>query len=223
MPTGNWRLAQIPEVQGALASVDPQDGAIVALTGGFDFDLSNYNRATQAKRQPGSAFKPFVYSAALANGFTPATIVNDSPPDVGYQAELERVWKPENFGGKYFGLVSMRFALQESLNAVSIRMTKEIGVPTVAEHVRRFGFDDDAVPNNLSLALGAGGVAPLDLVTGYATFANGGYRVQNYVIDRIADANGEVLYDANPAFACPDCGKPRGERNPARRARRRRS
>ncbi len=139
---GNWRLAQIPEVQGALASVDPQDGAIVALTGGFDFDLSKYNRATQAKRQPGSAFKPFVYSAALANGFTPATIVNDSPPDVGYQAELERVWKPENFGGKYFGLVSMRFALQESLNAVSIRMTKEIGVPTVAEHVRRFGFDE---------------------------------------------------------------------------------
>ncbi len=207
---GNWRLAQIPEVQGALASVDPQDGAIVALTGGFDFDLSKYNRATQAKRQPGSAFKPFVYSAALANGFTPATIVNDSPPDVGYQAELERVWKPENFGGKYFGLVSMRFALQESLNAVSIRMTKDMGVPTAAEHIRRFGFDDDAVPNNLSLALGAGGVAPLDLVTGYATFANGGYRVQNYVIDRIADANGEVLYAATPAFACPDCDNPAG-------------
>jgi penicillin-binding protein 1A len=206
--TGTWRLAQIPEVQGALASVDPQDGAIVALTGGFDFFLSNYNRATQAKRQPGSAFKPFVYSAALANGFTAATIVNDSPPDVGYQAELERVWRPENFGGKYFGLVSLRFALQESLNAVSIRMTKDLGVPTVAEHVRRFGFDDDAVPNNLALSLGAGGVAPLDLVTGYATFANGGYRVEHHFIDRIANANGEVLYEARPAFACPDCEQP---------------
>jgi penicillin-binding protein 1A len=205
---GGWRLAQIPEVQGALASVDPTDGAIVALTGGFDFFLSNYNRATQAKRPPGPSFTPFVYTAALANGFTPATIVNDSPPDVGYQAELERVWKPENFGGKYFGLVSVRSALQRSLNAVSIRMTKEIGVSTAVEHVHRFGFDDVAVPNNLSLALGSGGVAPLDLVTGYAAFANGGYRVENYFIDRIADANGEVLYEANPAYVCPDCGKP---------------
>jgi penicillin-binding protein 1A len=205
---GSWRLAQIPEVQGALASVDPQDGSIVALTGGFDFFLSNYNRATQAKRQPGSAFKPFVYSAALAHGFTAATIVNDSPPDVGYQAELERVWKPENFGGAYFGLVSVRVALEKSLNAVSIRMTKELGVPTVAEHVQRFGFDDVAVPNNLSLALGAGGVAPLDLVTGYATFANGGYRVGHHFIDRIANANGDVLYEARPAFACPDCEQP---------------
>jgi penicillin-binding protein 1A len=206
--TGSWRLAQVPEVQGALASVDPQDGSVVALTGGYDFFLSNYNRATQAKRQPGSAFKPFVYSAALANGFTTASIVNDSPPDVGYQAELERVWKPENFGGKYFGLVSVRFALQESLNAVSIRMTKEIGVPTVAEHVRRFGFDDVAVPNNLSLALGAGNVAPLDLVTGYATFANGGYRVEHHFIDRITDASGEVIFEANPLFVCRDCDKP---------------
>jgi len=205
---GNWRLAQIPEVQGALASVDPQDGAVVALTGGFDFVLSKYNRATQAKRQPGSAFKPFVYSAALANGFTAATIVNDSPPDVGYQAELERVWKPENFAGEYFGLVSVRFALQKSLNAVSIRMTKEMGVPTAAAYVRRFGFDGDAVPNNLALALGAGGVAPLDLVTGYAAFANGGYRVENRFIDRITDANGEILYEAHPAVACPGCGNP---------------
>jgi penicillin-binding protein 1A len=204
---GNWRLAQIPEVQGALASVDPQDGALVALTGGFDFFLSNYNRATQAKRQPGSSFKPFVYSAALANGFTAATIVNDSPPEVGYQAELERVWKPENFGGKYYGLVPVRFALQRSLNAVSIRMTREIGVSTAVEYIQRFGFDDVAVPNNASLALGGGNVAPLDLVTGYAVFANGGYRVEHHFIERITDANGEVLFEANPVFVCADCGK----------------
>ncbi len=205
---GHWRLAQIPEVEGAFASVDPLDGGLVALTGGFDFFLSNYNRATQAKRQPGSSFKPFVYSAALQNGFTPATIVNDSPPEGEYQAELERVWRPENFNNEYFGFVSLRFALQESLNAVSIRITKAMGVPTVARYARKFGFDDTAIPNNLSIALGAGGVAPLDLVTGYATFANGGYRVDHYFIQRIANAAGEVVYEAKPAFVCADCGQP---------------
>jgi penicillin-binding protein 1A len=205
---GHWRLAQVPEVQGALASVDPLDGAVVALTGGFDFYLSNFNRATQAARQPGSAFKPFVYSAALENGYTAATIVNDSPLVEGYQEELERVWRPENFGGNYYGFVSLRYALQRSLNSVSIRITKDMGVPRAASYVRRFGLGETAVPNNLSLALGAGGIAPLDLVTAYAVFANGGYRVENYVIDRIEDANGEVLYTASPAFACADCGKP---------------
>ena len=203
---GNWRLAQIPEVEGAFASVDPQDGALVALAGGFDFFLSNYNRATQARRQPGSSFKPFVYSAALQNGFTAATIVNDSPPEGEYQAELERVWRPENFAGKYYGLVSLRFALQHSLNAVSIRITKAMGVPTVARYARKFGFDDTAIPNNLSIALGAGGVAPLDLVTGYATFANGGYRVEHHFIERITDAGGDVIYEADPTFVCADCG-----------------
>jgi penicillin-binding protein 1A len=205
---GHWRLAQIPEVEGAFASVDPLDGGLVALTGGFDFYLSNYNRATQAKRQPGSSFKPFVYSAALQNGFTPATIVNDSPPEGEYQAELERVWRPENFNNEYFGFVSLRFALQHSLNAVSIRIAKAMGVPTVARYARKFGFDDTAVPNNLSIALGAGGIAPLDLVTGYATFANGGYRVDHYVIQRIANATGEVVFEARPAFVCADCGQP---------------
>ncbi|HVS24831.1 MAG TPA: PBP1A family penicillin-binding protein [Gammaproteobacteria bacterium] len=203
---GNWRLAQVPEVEGAFASVDPQDGAVVSLAGGFDFFLSNYNRATQARRQPGSSFKPFVYSAALQNGFTAATIVNDSPVAGEYQAELERVWRPENFGGKYYGFVSLRFALQHSLNSVSIRIAKAVGVPTVVRYVRKFGFDDTAIPNNESIALGAGGVAPLDLVTGYATFANGGYRVEHHFIERIADANGDVLYEADPAFVCADCG-----------------
>jgi penicillin-binding protein 1A len=207
MPDGHWRLAQIPEVQGAFVSIDPFDGAVVALNGGFDFYLNNFNRATQARRQPGSSFKPFVYSAGLEHGFTPATVVNDSPPDVGYQPELEKVWKPENFGGKYHGDTRLRIALKESMNAVSIRLLQRIGVPTAVEYVHRFGFDDAAVPNNLSLALGAGNVAPLDLVAGYAVFANGGYRVKPYFIDRVTMADGELIYAAHP-LTCPDCNTP---------------
>ncbi|HVY64952.1 MAG TPA: PBP1A family penicillin-binding protein [Gammaproteobacteria bacterium] len=202
-----WRLAQIPEVQGAFVSIDPFDGAIVALNGGFDFFLNNFNRATQSRRQPGSSFKPFVYSAGLDHGFTPATIVTDAPPDVGYQPALERVWKPENFGGKYHGDVRLRVALRESMNAVSIRLLQRVGVPTAVEHVRRFGFDATAVPENLSLALGAGGVAPVDLAAGYAVFANGGYRVNPYFIDRVALANGELIYAAEPHI-CPECNTP---------------
>jgi penicillin-binding protein 1A len=204
---GGWRLAQIPDVQGAFVSIDPFDGAIVALNGGFDFFLNNFNRATQTQRQPGSSFKPFVYSAAFENGFTPATVVIDAPPDVGYQASLERVWRPENFGGKYFGPSRLREALIESMNAVSIRILQNIGVPTAVAHVKRFGFDDTAVPNNLSLALGAGGVAPVDLVAGYAAFANGGYRIAPYFIDRVTTADGELLYAAQPLI-CAECNTP---------------
>ena len=185
-------------------SVDPQDGAVVALTGGFDFFLSNYNRAVQARRQPGSAFKPFVYSAALDNGFNAASIINDAPPDIGYDPVLERVWRPENFGGRYYGLVRLRNALAESMNAASIRVMQQVGVGQTVDHVRRFGFDDVAVPENLSLALGAGGVAPLDLVSGFATFANGGYRIEKYFVERVETASGEVLYEAMPAFVCKD-------------------
>jgi len=204
---GGWRLAQIPEVQGAFVSLDPLDGAVVALNGGFDFNLNNFNRATQSRRQPGSSFKPFVYSAAFEHGFTPATIVVDAPPDVGYQAALERVWKPENFGGKYHGETRLRVALRESMNAVSIKVLQRVGVPAVVEHVRRFGFDGVAVPENLSLALGAGGVAPLELAAGYAVFANGGYRVQPYFIDRVTTADGELLYAAQPSI-CAECNTP---------------
>jgi penicillin-binding protein 1A len=204
---GGWRLAQIPEAQGAFASIDPLDGAIVALNGGFDFFLNNFNRATQAQRQPGSSFKPFVYSAAFENGFTPATIVLDAPPDVGYQPTLERVWRPENFGGKYYGPSRLREALRESMNAVSIRMLQSMGVPAAVSHVRRFGFDDVAVPNDLSLALGAGGVAPVNLAAGYATFANGGYKVTPYFIDRVTTADGELLYETKPLI-CPECNTP---------------
>jgi penicillin-binding protein 1A len=204
---GGWRLAQLPEAQGAFVSVDPFDGAIVALNGGLDFFLSNFNRATQARRQPGSSFKPFVYSAALENGYTPATIVLDAPVDVGYQASLERVWRPENFGGKYFGPSRVREALIDSMNSVSIRMLQGVGIATALSHVKRFGFDSEAAPNDLALALGAGNVAPLSIAAGYATFANGGYRVTPYFIDRVVSAEGEVLYETKPLY-CPECNTP---------------
>jgi len=204
---GGWRLSQIPEAQGAFVALDPFDGAIVALNGGLDFFLNNFNRATQARRQPGSSFKPFVYSAAFENGYTPATVELDAPVDIGYQPELERVWRPENFNGQYFGPSRLREALIKSMNSVTIRMTQKVGVPTVRSHVKRFGFDDEAVPNDLSLALGAGGVAPLNIAVGYATFANGGYKVMPYFIDRVVTAEGEVLYEAEPLY-CPECNTP---------------
>jgi penicillin-binding protein 1A len=204
---GRWRLAQIPEAQGAFVAVDPFDGAIVALNGGLDFFLNNFNRATQARRQPGSSFKPFVYSAAFENGFTPATVVLDAPVDAGYQAELERVWRPENFNGKYFGPTRLREALLESMNSVTIRMLQSLGVPTARSHVKRFGFDDDAAPNDLTLALGSGNVAPVTLAGAYATFANGGYKVTPYFIDRVVNADGEVLYQTKPVY-CPECNTP---------------
>ena len=206
-PEGGWRLAQIPEAQGAFVSIDPLDGAIVALNGGFDFFLSNFNRATQAERQPGSSFKPFVYSAAFEHGFTPATVVLDAPVDGGYQPSLERVWRPENFGGKYFGESRLREALFESMNSVSIKILQRVGVSSAVEHVKRFGFDGVAVPNDLTLALGAGGVAPVQVAAAYASFANGGYKVTPYFIDRVVTADGDVLYESKPLL-CPVCNTP---------------
>ena len=201
---GALRLAQVPEVQGAIVSLDPLDGGIAALSGGFDFFLSNYNRATQSKRQPGSAFKPFVYSAALESGFTAATIVNDAPI-VEPSAELERVWRPENYSGSFNGPTRLREALIKSLNLVSIRVIQRSGLRHTVEHMRGFGFDETALPMNPTLALGAGGVSPLDLVGGYAAFSNGGYRVEPYLIDRIEDADGDVLYTAAAKLSCRDC------------------
>src|SRR5690606_2112135 len=196
---GGLRLAQLPDVQAAFVALDPQDGAIVALSGGFDFYLDNYNRAVQAKRQPGSSFKPFIYSAALENGFTVASIVNDAPPAI-QDAALETVWKPENYTNRFYGPVSLRYALMRSLNAATVRVLMATGVPNAIRHLRQFGVDDVALPRNLSLALGSGGVSPLDLARGYAVFANGGYLVEPYFIDRIEDASGEPLFVARPAL-----------------------
>jgi penicillin-binding protein 1A len=202
--TGTMELAQIPDVQGALVSLDPNDGAIAALNGGFDFNLDNFNRATQARRQPGSAFKPFTFSAALENGFTVASIVTDSPLTLA-GTEQEQAWRPRNSGNKWYGDVSLREVLEKSINVAAVKVVQQAGVGNVVEHVRRFGFSTVATPRSLAIALGAGGVAPVELATGYSAFANGGYRIEPYFVQRIEDGAGFVLYEAKPLFACAEC------------------
>ncbi len=201
---GELRLGQVPEAQGALVALDPMDGAVTALSGGFDFFLSNFNRVTQSRRQPGSAFKPFVYSAALDRGFTAASIFNDAPI-VEPSSDLEGYWRPTNYSEGFNGPTRLREALIKSLNLVSVRVMREAGLSHTVDYVRRFGFDELAAPMNPSMALGAGGVAPLDLAGGYAVLANGGFHVRPYLIEKVEDADGETLYTAAPALACAHC------------------
>ncbi len=196
-----WRLSQPPQAEGALVSISAQDGHIIALTGGYDFHRSNFNRVTQATRQPGSNFKPFIYSAALEKGFTPASIINDAPV-VFDDDELESAWRPENYSGKFFGPTRLRQALIKSRNLVSIRLMRSIGIPYALEYVSRFGFDVESLPRDLSLALGSGVVTPLQLSAGYAVLANGGYRVMPHYIKQITDADGNLLLEAHPATVC---------------------
>jgi penicillin-binding protein 1A len=199
-----WRLVQMPEVEGALVALNPEDGAVVALTGGFDFYRSKFNRAIQAQRQPGSNFKPFIYSAALEHGFTAASIINDAPV-VFDDPGLEAVWRPENYSGKFFGPTRLRVALFKSRNLVSIRLLRAIGINDALEHVRRFGLDVDRLPHDLSLALGSGSVTPLEMAIGYAVLANGGYLVKPYFVDRIEGSDGSLWYQADPVRVCRDC------------------
>ncbi|MCZ6913045.1 MAG: penicillin-binding protein 1A [Proteobacteria bacterium] len=199
-----WRLTGIPEVQGALTAMDPQDGAIVALSGGFDFFASKYNRAVQAKRQPGSSFKPFIYSAALAEDYTPATIINDAPV-VFEDVTLERTWRPKNYIGRFYGPTRMREALVKSRNLVSIRILMNIGIPYAVRYLERFGFPRTALPRDLSLALGSATLTPLQMVTAYSIFANGGFETRSYLIQRIDDASGSTIYQADPQLACMEC------------------
>ena len=201
---GKWMLAQVPQVAGALVSVRPQDGALQALVGGFDFFTSKFNRATQAQRQPGSSFKPFVYSAALAKGYTLASVFNDAPV-VFDDASLETTWRPENYSGKFYGPTRMREALTHSRNLVSIRLLQAIGPAYAADYVRRFGFRSGQMPRDLSLALGSGSATPLEMARAYSVWANGGFYVEPYFISEIRDADDQVIYRANPAVACPDC------------------
>ena len=207
MPTtaGTWALAQPPEVQGAVVSVDPYDGAITSLVGGFDFAVSKFNRATQSARQPGSSFKPFIYSAALEHGNTPATVVLDAPVVIN-SSELEAVWRPINYGGRFYGPTRLREALVRSMNLVSVRLLLfDTGVGNAVRHIAKFGFGDAALPRNGSLALGGGAASPLDMAQGYATIANGGYAVKPYVIDAIYGPEGETLYRTEPQLVCNEC------------------
>ncbi len=199
-----WRLAQLPEVEGALVALDPDNGGILALTGGFDFKRSKFNRVTQATRQPGSSFKPFIYSAALEKGFTAASIINDAPV-VFDDPGLESAWRPENYSGKFFGPTRLREALIKSRNLVSIRLLRSIGINYTLDYLTRFGFPREDLPRDLSLALGSGAVTPLQLAGGHAVFANGGYRVLPYFIERILGPDKRVIMEAHPDTVCRIC------------------
>ncbi len=220
---GGWRLAQIPQVEGALVSLDPNDGAILALVGGFDFSRSKFNRATQGNRQPGSSFKPFIYSAALESGYTPASLINDAPVVFSIPGF---VWRPENYTRKYYGPTRLRDALAFSRNLVSIRLLQAIGINRAIRHASRFGFEAEQLPRNLSLALGTGSVTPLELAAGYAILANGGYQIEPYFIARIETENGDVVMQHDPPRVCRECEEtvelqdPNTEQLPGNRAKR---
>ncbi len=201
---GQLRLTQMPGIQGALVALNPQDGAIRALTGGFSFYHNKFNRVTQAYRQPGSNIKPFLYTAALENGFTPASIINDAPV-VFHDVSLEGAWRPENDNGKFNGPTRLREALFRSRNLVSIRLMRALGIEQAREFILRFGFEPDNFPGNLSLSLGSASATPLQVARGYAALANGGFLVDPYLIARIENAEGDVMLQANPVHACPQC------------------
>ena len=199
-------FVQVPEAQSALVSVDPKDGAIVALVGGFDFFQSKFNRVTQARRQPGSGFKPFIYAAAFDKGFTPASVVLDAPVVIDQEGK-EQAWRPHEDTGLFYGPVRLRDALVHSRNLVSVRLMRAIGGQYARDYVTRFGFDKSQLPDDLTLALGTAELSPLQVAIGYSAFANGGFKVSSYYIDRIEDAGGKILQQANPAIACAQCGR----------------
>ena len=195
---GDWILTQLPEVEGAFVSVEPRTGAIRALVGGFDHNKNKFNHVTQAWRQPGSSFKPFIYSAALEKGFTPATVVNDAPLFFDASVTGSQAWEPKNYDGKFEGPMSLRTALAKSKNMVSIRVLQSIGAPYAQEWVTRFGFEADKHPPYLTMALGAGSVTPLQMASAYGVFANGGFRVEPRLIARVTDTKGRVLMETEP-------------------------
>jgi penicillin-binding protein 1A len=199
-----WALTQIPQVQAALAAISPRNGAILALVGGLDFHQSNFNRATQARRQPGSSFKPFLYTAALENGYTAASLINDSPL-VFDDEQQEAAWRPENSGGDFLGPTRLRKALYLSRNLVSIRLLHSMGFDKAFSKIDRFGFDPKAFPRDLSVALGSFAVTPLSIAQGYAVLANGGYKIEPYHIERILNFEGRAVYEARPATVCRGC------------------
>lgn len=199
----SWRLAQVPKIQGALVALNPQDGSLLALTGGYNYRLSKFNRATQAERQPGSAFKPFIYSAALSKGYSAATIINDAPIVVhDYSVGW---WRPQNNSRQFYGPTRLRVGLAKSLNLVSIRLLQLIGVGYAVDFITKFGFSEDQLPRGLSLALGTLVTTPLQMTHAFSIFANGGYAVTPHYVQSIVDINGQEVFSANPARACSGC------------------
>ena len=201
---GEYHLSQFPMASAAIVSLSPDNGAIKAAVGGFSFKQSQFNRVTQAKRQVGSNIKPFIYSAALENGFTLASIINDAPINQ-WDKSSGVVWRPKNSPETYVGPIRMRLALAQSKNVVAVRLLKRIGIDKTINHLSSFGFSPDELPRNESLALGSASLTPLELVTGFASFANGGFLIKPYLIERIENAEGKIIYQANPELACDPC------------------
>jgi len=199
-----YRLSQLPAASAAIVSMSPDNGAIKAAVGGFSYKQSQFNRVTQAKRQVGSNIKPFIYSAALENGFTLASLINDAPINQ-WDKSSGVVWRPKNSPETYVGPIRMRLALAQSKNVIAVRLLKSIGLDQAIGHLSSFGFAPDELPRNESLALGSASLTPLEVVTGFATFANGGFLVDPYLIDRIETANGDMIFKANPSLACDPC------------------
>jgi len=199
-----WLLADVPRVEGALVSINPSDGGIRAMVGGFDYFKNKFNRAMQARRQPGSNFKPFIYSAALERGYTAATIINDAPV-VFDDDSLEATWRPENYSGKFYGPTRMREALVKSRNLVSIRILQSMGLRHATNYIQRFGFEAEHMPYDLSLALGSGTFSPLQMARGYTVFSNGGYLVDPYIISRVESGSGELIFQNHPRTVCQGC------------------
>jgi len=201
---GVWKLAQLPQVEAAFVSMNAETGAILSLVGGFDFRRNQFNHVTQALRQPGSSFKPFIYAAAIEKGFTPSTMVNDAPLSIGSMETGSQAWEPKNYDGKYDGMMRLRNALAKSKNLVSVRIIRAIGPSYAQEYIQRFGFEPEKHPPYLTMALGAGSVTPLQMASAYSVFANGGYRVDPYLINRMIDSKGNVLFEAKPTLAGED-------------------
>jgi penicillin-binding protein 1A len=197
-PKGAWEITQLPEVEGAFVAISPQDGSVRALVGGFDFAKNKFNHVIQAWRQPGSSFKPFIYSAALEKGFTPATVINDAPLFFDAGVTGGQPWEPKNYDGTFEGPMTLRKGLAKSKNMISIRILQSVGTRNAQEWVTKFGFDEDKHPAYLTMALGAGSVTPMQMATGYSVFANGGMRVQPHMITRVTDHKGKILVDSPP-------------------------
>ncbi|SHF79580.1 penicillin-binding protein 1A [Microbulbifer donghaiensis] len=205
-----WHISQVPAAQGALVSLAPEDGAIRALVGGYDFRQSHFNRVTQAARQPGSNFKPFIYASAIEKGYTAASVINDAPI-IFEETNLQDVWRPENDGGTFLGPTRLREALYKSRNMVSIRLLQALGIDYALGFTEHFGFERSKLARNLTIALGSSALTPLEMVRGYAAFANGGFRVEPYLVDRVLDVYGEPVYQALPLTVCHDCPEPGSE------------
>ena len=204
--TALHELSQVPQAAGAIVAMDPADGSLLSLVGGYDYYQSKFNRAYQASRQPGSGFKPILYSSALTKGYTTATLINDAPV-VFNDAGLEEQWRPENYSGKFYGPTRLRVALINSRNLVSIRILRDVGVNYVRQFASQFGLQPSSLPKNLSLALGSGSANPYKMAVVYSVFANGGYKIEPYFIDRVESYSGDLLFQANPPIACSDCTK----------------